>query len=294
MRQIKQIDRFFLLALLRISISGVLIILISDIIYYPEDILSLIIDSVILSACILSFLIRKKYFNTSVLIITGTTLVAMFYQSFVVPMNTTTSFAIILIVGFIISMLLRGKLMWIMHGITYTGIIGVFIIQGLEPTLRFAPEMSEVITVAITYLVLYIILSYCTGVLKWKYDQIHYDLRLANVELQEKAKEIAAQNEELLQTQDNLNELNVDLERKVRERTHKIQTQNEILLKYSYTNAHHLRGPVARLLGLIAIYKLDANPDIDFFLTKMEDQANEIDEVVKQINSELEENDRLH
>src|SRR6478752_5303297 len=143
MRQIKKIDRFFLLALLRISIGGVSVILVSDIIYYPEDILSLIIDAVILSACILSFVIREKYFNTSVLIIVGTTLGAMFYQSFVVPMNTTTSFAIILIVGFIISMLLRGKLMWIMHGITYSGIITVFVIQGINPTLRFAPEMSE-------------------------------------------------------------------------------------------------------------------------------------------------------
>jgi signal transduction histidine kinase len=273
--------------------GGIFVILVTDIIYYPEDILSLIIDVVILSACTLSFAIRNKYFNTSVLIIAGTTLAAMFYQSFVVPMNTTTSFAIILIVGFIISMLLRGKLMWAMHGITYAGVITVFIIQGVNPALRFAPEVSEVITVAITYLVLYVILSYCTGVLKWKYDQVHDNLRLANIELQERAEEIAAQNEELLQTQDNLNELNVDLERIVRERTRKIQAQNEILLKYSYTNAHHLRGPVARLLGLIAIYKLESNPDIDFFLTKMEDQTKEIDMVVKQINSELETNDPL-
>ena len=34
--------------------------------------------------------------------------------------------------------------------------------------------------------------------------------------------------------------------------------------------------------------KLDANPDNQFFFRTIEDQANEIDNVVKQINAELE------
>jgi hypothetical protein len=73
------------------------------------------------------------------------------------------------------------------------------------------------------------------------------------------------------------------------ERTAKVHAQNEKLLKYTYTNAHYLRGPVARLLGLINIQKLEPNPDYNFFFCNMEDQALEIDSVVKQINSELEE-----
>jgi hypothetical protein len=73
------------------------------------------------------------------------------------------------------------------------------------------------------------------------------------------------------------------------ERTAKVHAQNEMLLKYTYTNAHYLRGPVARLLGLINIQKLEPNPDYNFFFTRVQDQSLEIDEVVKQINSELEE-----
>jgi hypothetical protein len=60
------------------------------------------------------------------------------------------------------------------------------------------------------------------------------------------------------------------------------------LIKYSYANARHLRGPVARLLGLTAIYKLEIKPDADFFIDKMVDQANQIDSVIKQINIDLE------
>jgi hypothetical protein len=66
-----------------------------------------------------------------------------------------------------------------------------------------------------------------------------------------------------------------------------VKAQNEILLKYSYANAHHLRGPVARLLGLVAICRLDPKSDFNFFLDKIEQQSLEIDSVVKQINADL-------
>ncbi len=113
-------------------------------------------------------------------------------------------------------------------------------------------------------------------------------MRDINTELNEKATKIASQNDELRQIKDNLSVLNKDLEKIVNERTAKIQIQNEILIKYSYTNAHHLRGPVARLLGLGSIYKLENQPDADFIIEKMVDQAIQIDSVIKQINIDLE------
>lgn len=107
-------------------------------------------------------------------------------------------------------------------------------------------------------------------------------------ELKEKSDEITSQNEELVQSEENLNKINQHLEKLVEERTTKIQAQNEVLIKYSYANAHHLRGPVARLLGLVSICKLETNPDYNFFIDKMFDQVHEIDAVVRQINLELE------
>jgi hypothetical protein len=117
---------------------------------------------------------------------------------------------------------------------------------------------------------------------------MHSYLKDTNKELNQKANEIITQNEELLQATDNLHVLNTNLEKIVNERTTRIQIQNEILIKYSYRNAHHLRGPVARLLGLAAIHKLDSSPDHDFIIEKMVDQAHEIDSVIKQINIDLE------
>lgn len=285
--EIKDIEKFFLNNLLRTALGGVFLIFMADLILYPEDTLSLTIDFVIFSTCILSYIVKDKHQNTSVLILTTVILAAMIYQCLVVPANTTTSLSILLIVGFITSVMLKGIVMWIMHGVTFTSINFIFVYQYLNPELRFSQQTNDVVTVAITYTILYFILTYAAGMLKRSYDKINSDLKEKNDELNDKASEINAQNEELLQIQDNLNELNVGLEHIVSERTEKIQHQNEALIRYSYRNAHHLRGPVARLLGLAAIYKLESAPDPDFIIQKMVEQAHEIDAVINEINVDL-------
>jgi hypothetical protein len=285
--EIKKIERFFLNILLRVIVAGVSLIFLADIILYPEDRLSLLIDGTILLACITSYLLRNKFHTLSVLILTIIVLATMIYQALMVPVNTTTSLSVILVVGFIHSVMLKGKTMWTMHTLTFLAIHSIFILQFQNPELRFSNKMNEIVTVTITYSILYFILTYATSVLKGSYDRIHSHLKDINIDLQEKNSEIAAQNEELRQIQDNLSELNTDLERIVNERTEKVRIQNDILLKYSYRNAHDLRGPVARLLGLASLVKLESPPEHDFIMEKMVEQAHEIDHVVKQINVDL-------
>lgn len=279
------IEKFFLLNLLRIALAGTSLILVTDILY-AEDSLSIAIDSVIVFACIFAFVVRRWSDTASILIVTSITLAAMIYQ-WMQGANIVTSMAVILITGFIFSILLRGKLMWFMHGIACISVLVAiysqkFLVSDTPPTI------SELITASITYYVLYFIISYSTAILKLRYDEINLALRKANEDLHDKAEEIAAQHEELLQSHENVNEMNRNLEKIVMERTAKVHAQNEMLLKYTFTNAHQLRGPVARLLGLISIHKLDTNPDTNFYFRSIEDQANEIDTVVKQINAELE------
>jgi signal transduction histidine kinase len=274
--ELKNIEKFFLNTILLISIAGVFLVLVSNVLLFPEDTLSIFISIALLCACIIAYILRRKYHTIAVLTVTSIALIAMSYQRWNVP-NTTTTLSVVLIVGFIFSVMLKGRIMWVMHGIAFIIINTIFVLH-----------LQDAVTAAITYSVLYFILTYATGVLKASYDRVHQYLRDTNIQLKLKAKEIEAQNEELLQIQDNLSALNTDLEKVVNERTAKIQIQNEILIKYSYTNAHHLRGPVARLLGLANIYKLGPQPDPDFLINKMVLQANEIDNVIKQINIDLE------
>jgi light-regulated signal transduction histidine kinase (bacteriophytochrome) len=45
--------------------------------------------------------------------------------------------------------------------------------------------------------------------------------------------------------------VNYFLEEKVAQRTENLKQRNERLREYAFFNAHHLRGPVANILGLI-------------------------------------------
>jgi hypothetical protein len=282
------IEEFFLNTLLRIAMAGVLLILMADTFLYPEDRVSIAIDMAILAACVASYFMRTTYPTGAVLIFTSIILIAMIYQCLVVPANTTTSLSIILIVGFIFSVMLKGRLLFVMHCLTVIILHSIFIFQFYNPELAFSTKVNDVVTVGITYSILYFILTYASWVLKLRYDEINKNLKSANNELRQNAHEIETRNEELLQTQNNLNELNMVLEKKVSDRTAQIRAQNEMLIKYSYTNAHHLRGPVARLLGLASIYKVDPTADCIFLITKMIDEANEIDAMVKKITVDLE------
>jgi signal transduction histidine kinase len=283
------IERFFLNTLLRIVIVGVGLILISDVLFYPADKLSIIIDCIVLCASVISYFLRLQYPTTSVLILTFIVLTAMIYQCLSVPMTTTNSLSIILLVGFIHAVMLKGKMLWTVQIITFSAVVGIFIVQFMHPGMSYTEQRNEMITIVITYSIIFLILTYATATLKASYDRINRRLRESVMDVNKKASEIEAQNSELMAMQDRMNELNTDLEKIVRERTAKVQIQNEILLKYSYTNAHHLRGPVARLLGLANLYRLESAPDSEFIITKMAEQANEIDEVIRKINEDLEE-----
>jgi len=275
----KNIENFFLNTVLIISMSGVLLVLLSNLLFFPEDKLSIFISVGILVASIIAYLLRTKYPTIAVVLVTSVALAAMCYQRLTVP-NTSTTLSVVMIVGFVFSVMLRGKVMWVMHGIAFIIINTIFVFH-----------QTDAITAAVTYSTLYFILAYAAGALKFSYDNLSQYLIERNIELINKSDEIAVQNQELIKIQANLSALNADLEKVVNERTARIQAQNEILIKYSYTNAHHLRGPVARLLGLASIYQLDSQPNPDFFIQKMVEQANEIDSVISRINSELEASD---
>lgn len=286
----RNIEKFFLNTLLRISIIGVAIVMVSDLVLFPEDRLSLVLDAVILGSCLLSYIVRKTYPAFATLLITIVVTAAMVYQCIVVPINTTTSLSIMLLVGFIYSVMLRGALMLVMHAITLLSLNVVFVVLANNSAFGVISQRNEIFTIAVTYNILYFLLTYATAALKFSYDKINGFLREMNNDLNGKANELEMRNNELVQIQNNLNGLNLNLEKIVNERTEKIRQQNEVLIKYSYANAHHLRGPVARLLGLASVYRLGAGIEVDFIIEKMVDQANEIDMVVKQINKDLEMN----
>ncbi|MEQ8520013.1 MAG: hypothetical protein RLN79_03755 [Cytophagales bacterium] len=273
--EFKNIELYFLNSILRISIIGVSLILISNIIFYPSDLISISIEIAILLACVLAYFLRHKYAIASVLLVTSITIAAVSYQKWMSPI-ATAGIPTLLIIGFIVSVMLKGKTMWIMHGISMLLLI-----------LVFAPPDIEPITSSVTYLTIYFVLVFGAYKIKSAYDDFKRNLMDANEVLQKQTVRMESQYRELQITQKELNELNKELEQRVNERTSRIKDQNQILIRYAYTNAHHLRGPVARLMGLASVYRLDSNEDAEEIIDMMAQEAKEIDTVIKQINVDL-------
>jgi hypothetical protein len=286
----KPIEEFFLESLLKICLVSIVIVMIAD--YYFTRFFvtrSLIVNSMVLFAIVSSLVLyRLGYFTVSVLWIGFVIIAAMFYQSINADSITTSSMAVVMVAGFGFSVLLKGRTSIICHAITFIGMAAVFAWLALHPTQYGKADAGDILVAGITYGVLYAVIAYSSWQLKHRYDEVIGQQSLTNLKLVEKTNEIETQNEELFQSQENLVKLNDHLETLVEARTSELKKQNERLIRYAYSNAHHLRGPVARLLGLIQLSRIDVNLDQVFLIREIEIQAFEIDEVVKSINRELE------
>ncbi len=87
--------------------------------------------------------------------------------------------------------------------------------------------------------------------------------------------------------------MNDQLEDKVVARTEEIRMQSNQLTEYSFYTAHKMRGPLARILGLIELTRMNPEQqELAEILKRLEDSSNELDEVIRQINRKLEKSNK--
>jgi two-component system, sensor histidine kinase LadS len=123
---------------------------------------------------------------------------------------------------------------------------------------------------------------------------------LAQNEKMAQTQELAHQNEKLVEYSDLLNAISMDLqvananlEAQVEERTRSLSEantqlvkQNQQLEEYAYVTSHHLRAPVARLLGLASLFDRgplgnDLNADL---LEKLVGETRDLDGIIRDLN----------
>ena len=119
-------------------------------------------------------------------------------------------------------------------------------------------------------------------------------LKKAYLKLNENSKEIESQNQkiveqnnELLKRQIEITKLNTSLEAVIEKRTKQLAAQNESLTEYAYFNSHKVRAPLARIMGilnLIELFDYTLNDELSDLLKKLDDSAQELDQVIRQIN----------
>lgn len=140
------------------------------------------------------------------------------------------------------------------------------------------------------------------AILLFFYYKSYRKARGLNFEIAEQKEEIQAQAEELTESNQTINELNEHLEEEVKRKSEALVETNEELvrhnnelLQFSYTVSHNLRGPVARLLGLMNLISLNANPDERDSLIKLLQQSTiDLDTVLKDLNLIIDLRNRIY
>ncbi len=111
------------------------------------------------------------------------------------------------------------------------------------------------------------------------------------VELRNSYKEIQAQAEELLSQQEEIKVINEALEQKVKARTAILERQRNQLKEYAFANSHKVRGPLARMLGLVYLIQregTDIPENIKQYLEMLAESSEEMDNIIKSLNRLLE------
>jgi light-regulated signal transduction histidine kinase (bacteriophytochrome) len=72
-----------------------------------------------------------------------------------------------------------------------------------------------------------------------------------------------------------------------------LHKRNQKLMKFAFSNAHHVRGPVARMLGLVELVKIDTETDRQWYVQTISNEVQELDKITKSIARELDEIEEL-
>ncbi|MCU0445293.1 MAG: GAF domain-containing protein [Microscillaceae bacterium] len=118
--------------------------------------------------------------------------------------------------------------------------------------------------------------------------------RLDLEQIQQQSQAIHYQNRILTQQKQYIDNINQSLEARIKERTQKLESQNQQLAEYAFINAHHLRGPLCRIIGLVNLMEMpDYQHETNDFIAKIRVATDELDSVIRTINLRLEEDGNL-
>lgn len=122
-----------------------------------------------------------------------------------------------------------------------------------------------------------------------KMNAMNKDLRVVNDEIKNKNEKLKASEEELLTSQEELKRINENLNNLVLERTQILLNQNKALVNHAYTNAHKVRSPLARILGLVSLMHRAVALDKSGqdLLHHLDVSANELDDILREVRIEL-------
>ncbi|MCC5932216.1 MAG: hypothetical protein JJU28_23420 [Cyclobacteriaceae bacterium] len=150
-------------------------------------------------------------------------------------------------------------------------------------------SIQKIVIISIAGFILLLVLFIVTILRFLKERHNHMvQLELYYQEISRQKEELMRKTEKLQKANDEISAINENQEVILIQSTEKIREQNRRLREYAYMNAHTIRGPLARVLGLVYIFKLghlsEAQREV---LDKLEFSALELDGIIRDLGDKL-------
>ena len=146
-------------------------------------------------------------------------------------------------------------------------------------------ENYSLLSLEIDFLVDTLILVFITLYLKLKFFEYRKSVEQTNERLLKATETMEEQTRLLHKQQMELTAIRNNLEDIVTVKTREVHEKADMLREYAFVNAHHVRGPLARVLGLIYLIELEGrgHPQFDT-LDKIKREARKMDTIIQRIN----------
>jgi hypothetical protein len=146
-------------------------------------------------------------------------------------------------------------------------------------------ENYSQLSTEVDFFIITFILILITLYLKKSFFTYRDSVELTNKRLKESTEILDTQTQMLHDQQAKLNTIRARLEAIAIGKVNEVKTKTEILDEYAFVNAHHVRGSLARVLGLIHLIELEEphHPKSEAFHT-IKSEAKEMDAIVRRIN----------
>lgn len=160
----------------------------------------------------------------------------------------------------------------------------------LFPSLFFKSVSAfpiEEVRLSIDYFITCLLLTIFTLYVRKKFDHYRSQAERRNSQLEKIAQTLTAQHEMLVHEQAEIESINSNLEQIIHERTRQIEDTNKALSEYAFINAHMLRAPLSRIIGLSDLMERDALNGSKKKILEIKELAGSMDNVVRKITDAL-------
>lgn len=114
-----------------------------------------------------------------------------------------------------------------------------------------------------------------------------YSTRLEDL-VRERTEELSSTVEDLNHANEELTSMNDGLDLMVKNRTAELEERNYQLTEYAFINSHLLRAPLARILGLTDLIRMEStDPKTQDLMDKLFNSCEELDEIIKLMSTQL-------